>query len=87
MFPVSIPGTPDAVVEMRGVDVVRGSHHLLRGIDWHAHLGGLGAGLLLGAVYAYAPRAHRVLYHIAAAVAVLGVVVAAVALRTAELGY
>jgi iron complex transport system ATP-binding protein len=35
MSPVSIPGTPaEAVVEMRGVDVVRGSQYLLRGIDW-----------------------------------------------------
>lgn len=31
----------------------------LPGVDWHAHLGGLGAGLLLGAALVYAPRATR----------------------------
>jgi membrane associated rhomboid family serine protease len=30
------------------------------GIDWHAHVGGLGCGLLLGVAFAYAPRPARV---------------------------
>jgi membrane associated rhomboid family serine protease len=29
------------------------------GIDWHAHLGGLGCGLLMGLAFAYAPRPER----------------------------
>ena len=29
------------------------------GIDWHAHLGGLGCGLLLGVAFGYAPRPER----------------------------
>jgi len=59
---------------------------LISGIDWRAHLGGLAAGLLLGLVYAYAPRARRLLYHGAAAAAVLGAVVILVVARTAQLG-
>ena len=29
------------------------------GIDWHAHLGGLGCGLLMGIAFGYAPRPER----------------------------
>ena len=29
------------------------------GIDWHAHLGGLGCGLLMGLAFGYAPRPER----------------------------
>jgi membrane associated rhomboid family serine protease len=29
------------------------------GIDWHAHLGGLGCGVLLGIAFGYAPRPDR----------------------------
>jgi membrane associated rhomboid family serine protease len=50
------------------------------GIDWRAHLGGLAVGLLLGLVFAHAPRGHRTLWGVAAsAVAFLGLVLAVVA--------
>jgi membrane associated rhomboid family serine protease len=60
---------------------------ILPGIDWHAHVGGLLAGLVLGGVYAYAPRSHRTGYHVAAAVVILAVVAVVVAVRTTQLGY
>jgi membrane associated rhomboid family serine protease len=59
---------------------------IIRGIDWRAHLGGLAAGLLLGLVFAYAPRANRTAYHVAAAGVVLVVAVVLVAARTSQLG-
>jgi membrane associated rhomboid family serine protease len=55
------------------------------GVSWQAHVGGLGAGLLLGAGLAYAPRDRRTLVHAAAMTAMLVVCVALVALRTAQL--
>jgi membrane associated rhomboid family serine protease len=60
---------------------------LIPGIDWRAHLGGLVAGLVLGLVFAYAPRAHRAAYHLAAGVGLAAAVLALVVTRTAQLGF
>jgi membrane associated rhomboid family serine protease len=60
---------------------------LIPGIDWRAHLGGLVTGLVLGLVFAYAPRAHRAAYHLAAGVGLAAVVVVLVVTRTAQLGF
>lgn len=55
-------------------------------IDWRAHLGGLVTGAALAAAFAYAPRGpRRALVQAGAGVAVLVLLVAAVALRTASL--
>jgi len=50
-------------------------------IAWQAHLGGLLAGGLLTAAYAYAPRENRVLIQVGATVAVVGVLILAVVVR------
>jgi membrane associated rhomboid family serine protease len=59
---------------------------LIQGIDWRAHLGGLAAGLLLGLVFAYAPRANRTAYHLVATGLVLAGAVLLVLARTAQFG-
>jgi membrane associated rhomboid family serine protease len=56
------------------------------GIDWRAHLGGLVTGVVLAVAFAYAPQQRRTVYHVAASVAVLALVVVGVVLRTAALG-
>lgn len=55
------------------------------GISWQGHVGGLAAGLALGAGFAYAPRQQRTLYHGAALVATLLICIALVVLRTSQL--
>ena len=50
-------------------------------IAWQAHLGGLLAGGLLTAAYAYAPRQNRALIQVGATVAVVGVLILAVVVR------
>ncbi|MGQ0846736.1 MAG: rhomboid family intramembrane serine protease [Sporichthyaceae bacterium] len=58
---------------------------LIPDIDWRGHVGGLLAGIVLGAVYVYAPRAGRLVWHVGAGVAVTVVLVALCLSRTAQL--
>ncbi len=54
-------------------------------IAWQDHVGGLVAGVLLTAAYAYAPRQQRALVQAGATVAVLAVLVIAVLSRNSQL--
>jgi membrane associated rhomboid family serine protease len=54
-------------------------------VSWQAHIGGLTAGLLLGAGFAYAPREHRLLVQAGSMAALFVVCLALVVLRTAQL--
>jgi membrane associated rhomboid family serine protease len=54
-------------------------------IAWQAHLGGLVAGLVIGAGFAYAPRRQRQLVHVGLLVLIGLACVVAVAIRTASL--
>lgn len=58
---------------------------LYPGIDWRAHVGGLVAGLALGAAAAYAPRGRVVSWFLTAAIGVAAVAVVLVVLRTQQL--
>lgn len=50
-------------------------------IAWQAHVGGLVAGVLLTAAYAYAPQRHRVVVQVGATVLLLVIIAAGVLLR------
>jgi len=54
-------------------------------IAWQDHLGGILAGGLLTAAYAYAPRQNRALIQAGATVAVVGILILAVILRDHQL--
>lgn len=61
---------------------INGIFSLLPNVSWQAHLGGFVVGLLLGAVFGYAPRARRTMWQLLAFVSVWVVLIAAVLLRT-----
>lgn len=54
-------------------------------ISWQGHLGGFLTGLVLGAVFAYAPRAHRTLIQYATFGALWAAIIAGTVLRTMQL--
>jgi hypothetical protein len=54
---------------------------LVPNIAWQAHLGGLVAGGLLTAAYAYAPRANRALIQGGTTVAIIALLILAVVVR------
>lgn len=58
---------------------------LVPNVSWQAHLGGLAAGMAMGAAFAYAPRSQRHIIHVAVVVVIAAACVALVALRTAAL--
>lgn len=68
------PGPVLAILVINGV-----IGFVVPGIAWEAHLGGLLVGAALTAVYAYAPKAERVLYSVAGTV-VIGFLVVLAAL-------
>ena len=55
-------------------------------IAWQAHLGGLAVGLILGAGYAYAPKARRVAWSVGVTVAVAVALVALTVLKYSSVG-
>ena len=65
--------------------LINGIFSLQPGISWQAHLGGFLAGLVLGALFAYAPRAGRTTWQTLAFVTMWAGLAAAVVARTAEL--
>ena len=54
-------------------------------IAWQDHVGGLIAGALISAAYAYAPRKNRVLIQVAATVGIIVIIAVAIVIRTGQL--
>jgi membrane associated rhomboid family serine protease len=65
--------------------VINGLISLNAHVSWQAHLGGFLTGVLLGAVFAYAPRASRTLWQSLAFGAIWAAILVAVVAHTATL--
>ena len=63
--------------------IINGLISLQGGISWQAHLGGFVTGVVLGAVFAYAPRASRTFWQAAAFAGIWATIVFAVVSQTA----
>ena len=55
------------------------------GIDWRAHFGGAIVGAAIAAVFAYAPKAHRVLWQSLGVLGITQLLVIANMVRTADI--
>ena len=71
------------VLVLLGINVVIG--FLAPGVDWRAHLGGALTGAVVAAVMAYAPKQSRVLWQTLGCLAVAGVLVVGLMVRTASI--
>jgi membrane associated rhomboid family serine protease len=58
---------------------------VLTGVDWKAHVGGLVTGVLIAAVFFYAPRNKRMVVQVLGVLVVLGILVGITMWRTSEL--
>lgn len=67
-----------AILGLLAVNLVYG--FVVSGVDWRAHVGGLIAGLLLGAAFVFAPRERRRVVSVVASVVVAAAAVGMVAL-------
>jgi membrane associated rhomboid family serine protease len=67
------------VAVLIGINLVIG--FILAGTDWRAHLGGLAAGLAVGAVFAHGPKKNRLLFEITMCAIIVVLLVGLTALR------
>lgn len=69
------------IVVLLAINIVIG--FVAPGIDWRAHLGGAVTGAAVAAIMAYAPKQSRVLWQTLGCLAVTGILVTALMVRTA----
>lgn len=60
---------------------------LISDVDWHGHIGGLLTGFALGVLWAYAPRANRLVWHLAGAAVICAILIGLVGARTHSLNH